>query len=221
MFDFLDVTPVELTNDSPDTSKWQRCFFDLEGSLTSLAGDILQVAAITTDWDFNITSVFNMYFKNHKPIGEKEFSIHGISQEYIDEHAEKHFTEMLDVTPLYPSKPTMFISYTTFDVRRINEELTAYGIAPINFGEEKHDLATNLSGGINCHLDAYRYGRKRGSMVSKELGDEVFADIYKELEQFGSFTSKGSHDALYDSVMLLAICRRFVNGGIDNADTEC
>lgn len=219
MFDFLDVTDIELTTSTPDTSKWQRCFFDLEGSLTSLAGDILQVAAITTDWDFNIINVFNMYFKNHKPIGEKELSIHGISQEFIDHYAEGHFTEMISATPLNPSKPTMFVSYTTFDVRRINEELSAYGKPTIDFGEEKPHLTTSMHKGTNCHFDAFSIGKKRGSVLSRELGDGVFENIYKELEEYGSFTSKGNHDALYDSVMLLALCRRFVNGGTHNTDT--
>lgn len=220
MFDFLDVTDIELTTSTPDTSQWQRCFFDLEGSLTTLAGDILQVAAITTDWDFNIIGVFNMYFKNHKPIGAKEFSIHGISQEFIDKCGEDHFTEMLGVTPFFPNKPTMFISYTTFDVRRINDELREYNKPLVDFGEEKPHLTTSLHNGKNCHFDAFSISRQRGSSLSRELGDEAFETIYKELEQFGSFTSKGNHDALYDSVMLLALCRRFVNGGTYNPDTE-
>lgn len=220
MFDFLEVTNVELSNIAVDTSNWQRCFFDLEGSLTT-KGDIIQVAAITTDWDFNITGVFNMYFKNKKPIDPKEFKVHGISEEFLAKHAQGHFTEMLEYTPFYPSKPTMFISYTTFDIRRIQEELALYGIDPIAFGDEKPDLAYNLSQGMNCHFNAYRYGKKKGVLLAAELGHLVLDDIYKELAPFGDFTSKGNHDALYDSVMILALCRRFVNGRTHNADTEC
>lgn len=212
MFDFLEVTNVNLEDSVVDTSKWQRCFFDLEGTLKASIGDILQVAAIITDWEFNVIGVYNMYYKNRKPIGEKEFNVHGISQEFIDKNATSHFTESLSGTPFYPDKPTMYISYTTFDVRRINEELEVNGIDSIDFGEEKPTLTTSLHKGQNCHFDAYSLGKKRGSMVAKELGEEVFESIFKELEYYGDFESKGSHDALYDSVMLLALCRR-VNDG--------
>jgi len=210
MFDFLDVTHVDLSSQALDTSGNQRIFFDLEGSLTT-KGDILQLAAITTDWDFNITDVFNMYFKNNKPIDEKEFSVHKISEEFLKTNAQGHFTEMLSETPLYPSKPTMFISYTTFDVSRIQKELEEYNLPLIQFGEEKADLAFIPKEGINCHFNAFRLGKKKGVLLAQELGEEVFNSIFKELEAFGEFTSKGNHDALFDTVMLLALCRRLGN----------
>lgn len=219
MFDFLDVTEVTLDTTPMDTSKWQRMFFDLEGSLDT-KGDILQVAAITTDWDFNITDVFNMYFKNHKEIGSKEFNVHGISEEFLEKYAKGHFTEMLEYTPFYPKKPTMFISYTTFDVGRINAELKEYGKPLVDFGEEKPDLAYNLTDGKNCHFNAFRYGKKKGVQLSSEIGEEVFQGIFREISEFGEFHSRGNHDALYDSVMILALCRRFANERTNDADTE-
>lgn len=213
MFDFLEVVDVDLSSSTPDTSNWQRVFFDLEGSLTT-RGDILQMAAITTDWDYNITDVFNMYFKNKKPIDSKEFNIHQISEDFLSKYGKGHFTEMLHELPFFSDKPTMFISYTTFDVRRVQDEMRAYNLPLIDFGEEKSDLLTNMSNGKNCHLDAFRYGKKKGVVVSSQLGEQVFADIYKELREFGHFSMKTNHDALYDTVMILALCRRFADGGI-------
>ena len=213
MFDFLEVTEVDLETDVKRQDNRQRVFFDLEGTLSAKEGDILQLAAITTDWDFNITGVYTDYYTNVKPIGEAEFRVHQISQEFINNNAIKHFTQAVDETPLRTNKPTMFISYTTFDIRRIQEELTAYGIEPIDFGEEKSDLATSLSDGSNCYLDAFKFGKKKGVVVAKELTSQAFDDIYEELETFGSFEQKSNHDALYDTVMILALCRRYVNGG--------
>ncbi|MFF2798127.1 exonuclease domain-containing protein [Lysinibacillus xylanilyticus] len=219
MFEFLEVTPVELEEPKVDTSNWQRIFFDLEGSLDT-RGDIIQVAAITTDWDFNITNVFNMYFKNSKPILEEELRVHGITEEYLKQYATGHFTEQLEVTPFYPDKPTMFISYTTFDIKRINAELSSYGITPINFGQEKTSLISNMYEGVNCYLDAFQYGKKKGVVISKELGDEIFDGIYKELSEFGDFARKSNHDALYDSVMILALCRGVSDDRTRDTNTE-
>lgn len=210
MFDFLEVTQVDLTETVVDTSNRQRIFLDLEGSLTT-KGDIIQLATITTDWDFNVTGVSNMYFKNHKPILEEEFRVHKISEEFLATNARGHFTEMLPYLPLFPDKPTMFISYTTFDIGRIQDELRTHNLPLVKFGAEVSDLATEPDPINNCHFNAFKLGKKKGDLVSKELGDGVFEGIYRELNKFGHYPMKANHDALYDTVMILALCRRLTN----------
>lgn len=210
MFNFLEVTQVDLTDTVLDTSNQQRIFFDLEGSLTT-RGDILQIAAITTDWEFNITDVFNMYFKNRKPILAEEFKVHGISEDFLHVNARGHFTDMISQLPFYPDKPTMFISYTTFDITRIQDELLHYNLPLAPFGTEKTDLASVPEPKTNCYYNAFKLGKKKGDLISKELGEDVFKQIYKELSRFGSYPMKGNHDALYDTVMILALCRGLAN----------
>lgn len=211
MFDFLDVEEVELEPVGENQKNWKRCFFDLEGSLTT-EGDIIQLAMIFTNWDFKITGVFNSYFLNKSPITPKELSIHKISEEFLKDNAKAHFTEMLDEIPLYSSKSTMFISYTKFDAKRINEELAQHGKPLMDFGPQVVDLVADLSDGSNCLFDAYAYGKQRGSVLTKNLDPRDFDSIYEEMSKFGNFDRLSNHDALFDSVMILALCRGYVNG---------
>lgn len=217
MFDFLDVVHVDLNNSVTNTENKRRVFFDLEGSLTT-EGDILQLAMIETDWSFNIANVFNMYFKNRKPILDEEINVHGITEEFLKDNAKAHFTEMLDAMPFKSSKDTMFISYTTFDVRRVNDELRSYNLPLIDFGSKVSDLASTPLDGTNSHFDAFNLGKKKGDLLAKELGEEVFNQVFKELEQFGNFTNKGNHDALFDTVMILALCRGLTDEKLKRTD---
>lgn len=210
--DFLDITPVNLfSTPAVDTSQWQRCFFDLEGSLKTRGGNILQLAVIMTDWDFNVTGVHNEYFRNDNPISAEESAIHGITAEFLKRRTIGTFIQRLDELPIIVDKPTMFVSYTTFDVRRINEEAEMFGLPPLDFGKEVESLAHNLKDKRNCHFNAFRIGKKKGEKVAEELGIDVFKDIYAELGAFGNFPMKSNHDALYDTVMILALCRRLIN----------
>lgn len=211
MFDFFQVEEIELGVPKVDTSSWRRCFFDLEGSLTT-EGDIIQLAMIFTDWDLKITGVYNSYFKNTKPITPKELSVHGITEKFLEEHATYTFIESLDSIPLYSLKSTMFISYTTFDVKRIKDELAFHNLETVNFGPHVVDLVADLSDGSNCHFNAYAYGKKKGSVLIKELDPNSIDSIYEEMSQFGQFEKLTNHDALFDSVMILSLCRRHLNG---------
>lgn len=217
--DFLDITPVNLFNtNAVDKSQWQRCFFDLEGSLVAKGGNILQLGLIMTDWDFNIIGVHNEYFRNDNPISEEEAKIHGITEELIKRKAFGTFIQRLDELPLNVDKPTMFISYTTFDIRRVREEMKLFGVDLVDFGDEVESLAYNLANNTNCHYNAFRLGKKKADKVAEELGIDVFKDIYAELAEFGNFPIMGNHDALYDSVLILALCRRLNSGRFNERD---
>lgn len=214
MFDFKDSIEIDLTVDKIEEAPLlaQRCFFDLEGALT-IAGDIVQLGAIITDWDFNILKVVNLYFRNNKPISAKEFSIHKLDSEFLWANSTGHFCECLDQMPFNTDVSTMFISYTLFDVKRVNEELAAYGLPLAPFGETVSSLASLPAEGKNCHFDLFKHGRKKGDLLAKEIGDERINKIFEELKVFGDFKNKGNHDALFDCVMLLALCRGMVYGG--------
>lgn len=211
MFDFFQVEEIELGVPKVDTSSWRRCFFDLEGSLTT-EGDIIQLAMIFTDWDLKVTGVYNSYFRNTRPITPKELSVHGITEEFLKENTSSTFIEALESIPLYSAKSTMFVSYTTFDVKRINQELIHHNLQPVDFGPHVVDLVADLSDGSNCHFNAYAYGKKKGSVLIKELDEESIQGIYDEMSQFGHFEKLSNHDALFDSVMILSLCRRHLNG---------
>lgn len=210
MFDFLDTTPVNLfSTPAVDTSNWQRCFFDLEGSLNARDGSILQLACIITDWNFKIIDAHSEYFLNVKPINPEEMAVHGITESFVKKNAKGTFIERFDTLPINVKKPTMFISYTTFDVSRINEELKVHNLPPHPFGEEVTHLAHSLESGNNVHFNAFSLGRKKGEKLVEELGMEPINKIFKELRDFGNFKNAGNHDALFDTAMILALCRRF------------
>jgi hypothetical protein len=213
MFNFEDTLELDLTVDKVEEAPLlaQRCFFDLEGALTT-AGDIVQLGAIITDWDFNILKVINLYFRNNKKIGAKELSIHQLDSEFLWANSTGHFCECLDEMPFNTDTPTMFISYTLFDVKRVNEELAAYGLPLAPFGDQVSSLASLPAENENCHFDLFKHGRKRGELLAKELGEEKINKIFEEIKAFGDFENKGNHDALFDCVMLLALCRGMVYG---------
>lgn len=209
MFSFIEEEEVELDTKSEKPKNYFRCFFDLECTLKAEDGDIVQLAVIVTDWEFNIVDVYTEIYKTHVPLREQEIRVHKIDETMVKQNATRHFTEALDYTPLRKYKDsTVFISYTLFDVHRVNSECEKYGTLPVDFGKEVSTLAADLSDGKVCHYNAYRDGKKKGELVAKELGEQAFKDIYKEMEKFGTFQIRGSHDALYDSVMMLALCRR-------------
>lgn len=208
MFEFKDSVTIDLEEEKHEEAvRANRCFFDLEGSLSASSGDIVQFGGIVTDWDFNILDAYNVYFRNYKPISAKEFSIHKLDKEFLWNNSSGHFCESLDLIPIYPEIPTMFISYTTFDVRRVNEELVSYGLDPAPFGEEASSMSNIPPVGENSHFDLFKHGRKKGELLAKEIGEESINSIFKELQAFGKFENKGNHDALFDCVMLLALSR--------------
>lgn len=184
----------------------QRVFFDLEGSLL-YKGDIIQIACITTDWDFHILNVQHEFFRNSYPIQPDEYAIHGISEEFLWENAEFYFSSEITKFPFYPKVPTMYITYSDFDVRKITEEVLKYNLPYVDFGVSVSSL-TFVPEKTN-HFDAFILGGKK---LTKAITPTIHANIEKTFKENKITTVKGlnAHCAVYDTVALLELCKEMM-----------
>ena len=182
-----------------------RLLFDLEGGL-SLSSDILQLAWIETDWDFNILSYGNEFFRNTSPIEQKETSIHGLSQEMLWKRTEKYFQSEIPNLPLFfRDIPTQYITYTRFDIEKTKLQALKVGI-PLDFGDEVTSLRKKPK--VANSFDAFL---KSGKKLTDNLTNTDNVEIENVLLQLGE-KSVGAHDALYDSAALLVVTKRWFNG---------
>ena len=182
-----------------------RLLFDLEGGL-SLSSDILQLAWIETDWDFNILSYGNEFFRNTSPIEQKETSIHRLSQEILWKKTEKYFQSEIPNLPLFfRDNPTQYITYTRFDIEKTKLQALKVGLV-LDFGEEVTSLR-KMPKPFNS-FDAFL---KSGSKLTDNLNDVDKIEVSKVLSELGE-KNIGAHDALYDSVALLVVTKRWYYG---------
>jgi len=182
-----------------------RLLFDLEGGL-ALSSDILQLAWIETDWDFNILSHGNEFFRNTIPIEQKETSIHGLSQDMLWKKTEKYFQSEIPNLPLFfRDVPTQHITYTRFDIEKIKLQALKVGIA-LDFGKEVTSLRRKPS-----PFNSFDAFLKAGTKLTNNLNDQDRAEVAGVLASLGE-ENIGAHDALYDSAALLVVTKRWYNG---------
>ena len=182
-----------------------RLLFDLEGGLV-LSSDILQLAWIETDWDFRVLSYGNEFFRNTVPIEQKETSIHGLSQEFLWSKTEKYFQSEIPNLPLFfRNIPTQYITYTRFDIEKTKFQALKVGIL-LDFGEEVTSLRKKPK--IANSFDAFL---KSGKKLTENLTETDQKEIEKVLHELGE-KNIGAHDALYDTVALLAVTKRWYYG---------
>src|SRR5215510_7842045 len=93
------ASPVKFSK--PDTMHLRRVFFDIEGSL-GYYGDVVQLAYLVTDWEFNIIEKYDKYFRNFTPITDEEFQVHKLSEKFLWDNSTDHFsTELLTLEVFY------------------------------------------------------------------------------------------------------------------------
>lgn len=208
MFDIQDIDlKLKDGNNDNSSTNCQRVFFDIEGGL-SFKSDIIQIACITTDWDFNVTNVQASYFRNTTPITEGEFNAHGLTEEFLWENATNYFGTEITKFPFYPDIPTMFISYTSFDIRKISEQVIKANLPPVDFGV--FVSALTLKPKTNNYYDGFILG---GTKLTKTVTAErqiMINELVNEVKHFYSEVKLQAHDALYDTIMLLALCKGMI-----------
>ena len=190
-------TPLPTAYEKPDTSRLYRLFFDIEGSLT-YTGDVIQLAYLLTDWDFNIIKSYCKYYRNFVPITEDEFKVHGLTAEFLWANAGHHFSLELPSLDIFHGKNMMHVTYSSFDLQKMNWERSKQGMADIDFGVKANSLKT-LPKKVN-NFDALEMtkGRALQQSTTKEQKQEV-VDI----------TRGHAHDALYDTYLLYVLCRDY------------
>ena len=182
-----------------------RLLFDLEGGL-ALSSDILQLAWIETDWDFNILSYGNEFFRNTSPIEQKETSIHGLSQEMLWKKTEKYFQSEIPNLPLFFREvPTQHITYTRFDIEKIKLQALKVGIV-LDFGVEVTSLRRKPK-----PFNSFDAFLKAGNKLTDNLNSNDKEEVSRVIASLGE-KDIGAHDALYDSVALLVVTKRWYNG---------
>lgn len=190
------------------TSHYRRCFIDLEGSLKASEGCILQLACVITDWDMNIIGAFMEYFKTDMPISDKEKSIHKITEHFLHENAERMFHEIGDSSPLSADN-TMFISFSDFDVLRINEECDKRSIPRFPFGTEAVSINSPLTNGNN-YFNAYNLLKGRLAQHTATLTQSDLDNLYDEVVRYVPVKNFRPHDALFDVLVTIDLCRKKV-----------
>jgi len=182
-----------------------RLLFDLEGGL-ALTSDILQLAWIETDWDFNILSYGNEFFRNTSPIEQKETSIHGLSQEMLWEKTEKYFQSEIPNLPLFfRDNPTQYITYTTFDIEKTKLQALKVGMI-LDFGVKVTSLRRKPD-----PFNSFDAFLKSGKKLTDNLNEVDKKEIANTLAQLGE-KNIGAHDALYDSIALFVVTKRWYHG---------
>jgi hypothetical protein len=180
----------------PDTSDLQRIFFDIEGSLT-VTGDVIQLAYIVTDWDFNIIQSYRKYFRNHVPITNEEYEVHKLSEAFLWENATCHFSVELPNLDVFRRQYSMYIAFTDFDLRKLVEQCTKHSLPPMDFGPRAVSLKTIPR--TRNNFDAYSIkGRSLAQSATKEQKNEVAA-----------VTQGRAHDAMYDTYLTYVLCRDY------------
>lgn len=206
MFNFMEEEEIPLSPLLTGES-FRYVFIDLECTLLKKDGDILQFAAIVTDEHMNVLEVYNRLYKTRVPIRESEEKIHGISQELIDEYAECYFTEDYLNLPIIRDKDTMIVSYTKFDLKRINEELRAENIEAMDFGIEEFNLNTKRFGQKTSHYDAFNIKKKKLNYAITTINQSLVNKTMSEVKNYMIGQGREAHDALYDTANLLSLCR--------------
>lgn len=208
MFD-LQETDIVLSDSQTKSvsANAQRIFFDLEGGL-SFRSDVLQLAYIRTDWEFNIQEVVSQYFRNAYPIEEGSFKVHGLSQEYLWEVADNYFSTELSKYPFFEDIPTMYISYCSYDIDKIKQESLKANLPEVDFGPSVSSL-TLLPKSSN-YFDAFILsGKKLTQSITPEIRKRMMETISALPKEVDTSRLK-AHDALYDTIVLYELCRGMV-----------
>ena len=171
-----------------------------------MSSDILQLAWVETDWDFNILSIGNEFFRNTSPIEQKETSIHGLSQEILWKKTEKYFQSEIPNLPLFfRDNPTQYITYTPFDIEKTKLQALKVGLI-LDFGTEVTSLRR-----IPKPFNSFDAFLKSGKKLTDNLNESDKIEIAKVLAHLGK-DNLGAHDALYDSVALFVVTKRWYHG---------
>ena len=203
-FEVVEVSTLFTRKD--ESHKYRRCFFDLEGSLTAAEGCILQLATVITDWDFNIVDADVRYFKTDMEISLEEQKVHGITLSTLEKYAEQMFHEFVEGSHLSRDE-MMFISFTTFDVNRINEELRKRNVSGVvNFGVETPSLSKQPSPN-NVHFNAYNLAPGKLAAYINRMPKGAMHELLTEVQKFTSTPNFSAHDALYDTLALYHLCK--------------
>lgn len=192
----VEAMEMPVIFETPNTSHLYRLFFDIEGSL-GFNGDVIQLAYILTDWDFSIVSSYCKYFRNFTPITTEEFEVHKLSEEFLWTNADHHFSLELPNLDMFRRKNMMYISYSDFDMRKLNEQCSQCNIPIMEFGTRANSLKT-LPKTVN-NFDAFSIkGRSLRQSTTKEQKAEV-----------AGITHGHAHDALYDTYLMYVLCRDY------------
>lgn len=191
----------------PTDENFRYVFTDLEGSLNAKEGDILQLAVIVTDKELNITNVYNEIYLNHKSIDPEEENIHKISQHVVDTFATRYFEDAFRDTALARTTDTTIISYTLFDIRRINEALSLQGKEVVDWGDQVAHLSERRIGRPTTHFDAFNISRSKLFVAMRSVDEALQKHTLNEVSQYMIGEGRGQHDALFDTANLLSLCR--------------
>lgn len=187
----------------------QRIFFDIEGDLDR-KGEVLQLAFLRTDWDFNILEVRSDYFRNFDPITPEAFKVHHLSSKFLWEVSDSYFETEICKYPFFETKPTMYITYGEFDTRRINEVCRSAGLPEVEFGSSVSTLmavpsSVNWFNGLCRTERSLQRALKSNSNAEKRVEETINAlppDIDK--------TRLKAHDALWDTIAMYELCKGMV-----------
>lgn len=206
--------------------------FDTE--TTDLRGEVIQLAYMLLDSNFDIVDFDSFYCDTTKVITKGAFDVHGISNEVLEVLSNGKNLEDYILSPkhkkVFFSKGTVFIGYNvTFDIARVNQTLVNQTTDTDNVGVTfSPRLRTNRLVGLNenetYHLDAMMFCRQYFKMVKGltlgkafELSNIKFPNHTTD-EMFEHFRSKYGveskgllHDAAYDVFLTYLIMLKFGN----------
>ena len=203
MFDIQELS-LDIEKETEEISA-KRLFFDIESGL-SYSTDILQLAYILTDWNFNIQEVYSEYFRNINTIEEDSIKIHGLTQEFLWKNASTYFITRLPELPFYSDVALQFITYSLYDISKIKNVIHKHKLNDIDFG-----IATSSLMQVPVdrnYFDAFILGNRslvNSSSEEVKLKAKVMCTNY-----FGE--DRKEHDALYDTALMFYLCRGVVLG---------
>ena len=192
--------------DKLDTSNLRRIFFDIEGGLT-YDSDILQVGWLETDWEFNILDVGSKYYRNLHKIDKDAYKVHNLSEEFLWSVSDTYFSTDLPHLPFSHDKPTMYITYTLFDIQKVRAEATKVGY-DLTFGDAVSSLYVKPT--PVSHFDAFMLSGKR---LVDSVSVQGFTNVEKMVEELKGkldVSNLQPHDALYDTLLLYELCTEWV-----------
>jgi len=194
-----------------EESDMQRIFMDIEGGL-SYTGDIIQLGWVTTDWNFNIIGAGSKYYRNMSPIEPKAFEVHQLSEEYLWSISDTHFiSDYFNLSILYPTVPTMYITYTAFDLTKLKNEVAKVN-DKLNFGTYSNSLVA-IPNPIS-YWDAFTITGRRLQQSLSDFDRMRIGDTQKIIKDKFGLKGVKPHDALYDSIATYELCRGWL--GVSN-----
>lgn len=157
---------------------------------TSNIGDVIEVAAVRIDKEFNILDKFHRYYLSRYPVNYYSYAVHRLTPELIldyrkDKSYSSYFAQDDDFFEFCSFSDTLIAHNITFELRHIDKKVTF----------KKH--ICTMSG----NKDIVRAYGKNGRLKNPKLDETC---LYYGIE----FDSEKYHSATYDVTKTYEILKR-------------